>query len=141
MAEEIKQNSKESPNSLNQVNYDKGELQFHYIKSALFRTIHVDGAHGGATPQGKIQMSVFNERFPIPQITVAPLTESGPGEEIREKRISKDGVIREIEANLILDRQLALSIGEWLIRTAKEMDQVEQQVFSKLNDKTEEGTP
>jgi len=128
MTEETKQNPIESPDNCHPNGSDV-ELCFHYIKGEYFRTIHVDGVHGGATPQGKVQMSVFSERFPIPQTTVATLTETGLVEEIRAKRVSKEGIIREVEANLILDRHIAKSIGKWLIKKADEMESIEKNVL------------
>jgi len=137
MTEESKQNQTESANNSYPIGESQDELRFHYIKGAYFRTIHVDGAHGGATPQGKVQMSVFSERFPIPQTTVTVLTSTGPGDEIREKRISKEGIIREVEANLIFDRHIAKIIGKWLIDKADEMELIEKKEFEKSQHKAE----
>ena len=41
--------------------------RFDYIKSQFFRSVHVDGVFGGVIPSGKsIRMSIWNERWPIP---------------------------------------------------------------------------
>jgi hypothetical protein len=54
------------------------ELVFDYIKSNLFRVIPIDGAFGGLSPNGReIRMALFNERRPIPQKTIHPLTADG----------------------------------------------------------------
>lgn len=92
------------------------KIKFHYIKSKEFRTIHVDGVHGSLTPQGKLQMAVFSERLPIPRETTQPLNNDGTlGPEIREERISKSWVVREIEGNLIMDVAQAKSIAQWML--------------------------
>lgn len=93
-------------------------LEFHYIKSSGFRVIHVDGAHGGVSPRQKIQMAVFSERSPIPQFTAHQVTQEGSGlkvgKEIQGAKISKRGVVREVEAELLMDLETAEAIRTWL---------------------------
>ncbi|MEX2213683.1 MAG: hypothetical protein WD768_06125 [Phycisphaeraceae bacterium] len=90
------------------------EIVFHYIKSPQFRTVHADGVHGGITPQGRIQMSVFSERFPIPVQTVQKIMDNQPGEEVVGQRVAKEGVVREVEVNLVMDVRQAASLVKWL---------------------------
>lgn len=93
----------------------KRRVRFHYIKSSHFRVIHVDGAWGGPTPHLNIQMSVFNERQPIPQAVTYAVKESGViGDELVSERLSKDGFVREIEADLVFDLSTAESLVTWL---------------------------
>jgi hypothetical protein len=99
-------------------------IRFHYIKSNEFRTIHVDGIHGGLTPQGLIQMAVFSERFPIPRETVHSVAEKGLGPEIRQERVSREGIVREVDVNLIMSATQARSIAKWLNGKAQEWDKV-----------------
>lgn len=90
-------------------------LKFNYIKSNLFRVIHADGVWGGATPQGRIHVSLFNERTPIPQQTVHEITPEGKlGPEIVGERITKDGIVREVEVEAIMDLDVAKSLAKWL---------------------------
>lgn len=90
-------------------------VRFHYLKSSQFRVVHVDGAHGGLTPRGQIQMALFNERQPIPQQTLERLTPDGRlGDEIKDKRIQKEGLIREVEVEAIMTLESAKSLVTWL---------------------------
>lgn len=93
-------------------------LEFHYIKSSNFRVIHVDGAHGGVSPRQKIQMAIFSERSPIPQFTAHQVERKGSelklGKEIAGAKISKQGVVREVEAELLMDVETAEAIRTWL---------------------------
>lgn len=98
---------------------DKAEIpkriKFDYLKSNYHREILVEGAHGGLTPKGHLQMSVFNERRPIPKQTVHPVTEDGTiGLEILDERLSRDSIIRSVEATLLMDIPTAKIIYEWL---------------------------
>ena len=100
-------------------------VRLNYIKCNSFRTVHVDGAFGGTTPQGNIQMSVFSERFPIPRESAQYINLDGTlGEELKEQRVSKSGVIREVEVNLVMDVNRARSIVTWLQAKIKEVDGV-----------------
>ncbi len=74
------------------------KIRFHYIKGHQFRVAHVDGAVASISPTGDIIVSLFSQRPPIPQLTVQPLLENGQlGDEITAERISKDGLVREVE--------------------------------------------
>lgn len=103
------------------------EIEFHFIKGNAFRVIYADGIFGGIHPNGRhIHMSLFNERQPIPQrtvnkVTLADTNEDGQvslsvGEEVLSKRISREGIVREIEADVVLDIPTASNLVLWLHR-------------------------
>jgi hypothetical protein len=91
-------------------------VTFHYIKSAFFRVIHTDGVLGGATPQGHIHIAVFSERPAIPQVATHKLVVNGDsatlGEEI--ERVGKEGIVRELETDLLMTREVAQRLYSWL---------------------------
>lgn len=101
------------------------DVQFHYIKSNFFRVLHVDGMIGGPTPAGLIFLSLYNERGAIPQITVHDVTEGGEvGPERMNDRVTKQGIVREVEVGLIMSVETATSVVAWLqekIDVAKKM--------------------
>ena len=91
------------------------EIEFHYLKSNGFRTVHCDGVWGGTTPRGYITMSFYSERAPIPNRLIHSVDSNGRvGKEIAEKRISREGIIREVEVEVIMDLAMARSTVEWL---------------------------
>ena len=94
-------------------------VKFDFIKSSCFRVIHVDGMFGGPTGQGNIAMTVFSERSPIPKQVVHPVTAQGLGEELKEERVSRDAIVREAEACVMLSLPVAESMREWLDRHIK----------------------
>ncbi len=98
------------------LNLEKGIISFDYIKGNDFRVIHVDGVWGGNSPNlANIHMAVFSERWPIPKRTVSKITAEGVvGEEIFEERITRDAVVREIEASLFMDINVATRMRDWL---------------------------
>jgi len=97
------------------VDFEAQTIKFDYIKGNYFRVVHVDGAFGGNSPKGDIRMSVWNERWPIPKQTTYKLQECGKvGDEIREDRISRGAVVREVEVELVMDVEVAKNIRNWL---------------------------
>lgn len=97
------------------VDFKAQTIKFDYIKGNYFRVVHVDGAFGGNSPRGDIRMSVWNERWPIPKQTTYKLQEGGKlGDEIREERITREAVVREVEVELVMDIEVAKTIQEWL---------------------------
>jgi len=96
-------------------------IDIHYEKSNLFRVIPVEGAYGGLTPHGKILMSVFNERLPLPKVVTHEHDAGHLGKEVG--RISREGVFREVEAALLMDIQTARAVRKWL---GEKIDQVDK---------------
>lgn len=100
-----------------------GTLPFHYIKSNLFRVIHVDGAIGGPNPRDVIQAALYTERLPIPQRTVSRITAEGTlAEELPEQRVVRDGLVREVEIELIFDPATGKLFAQWLLDSIAKME-------------------
>ncbi len=97
---------------------ERQEILFHFIKSNLFRVIYVDGAVGGISPKGMIQMALFNDRGAIPtRVVMEGIPAHGglrPGKELRDKREGKSGIVREVEAEIVLSLESAKNLHIWL---------------------------
>lgn len=106
------------------------EISFDYIKSHQFRVVHVDGAFGGLSPNGRaIHMALFSERRAIPTKTVHALSETSHlGNEIREKRTQRDSFIRELEIDLVLDFDTAVNVQKWLQDKIDQMSKVKEEI-------------
>jgi hypothetical protein len=95
-------------------------LNFDYLKSNLYRVIHADGVVGGVTLKGALTMSFWNERSPIPKrvthlVNVDPETKHGTlGEELPEKRVVRDAIVREVDVSVVMDYRTAVFFREWL---------------------------
>ncbi|MCC6572194.1 MAG: hypothetical protein IT462_00255 [Planctomycetes bacterium] len=90
-------------------------VPYHYVKCTDFRTIHVDGAIGGPTPRGLIHVAVYSERPAIPQrIDVGIGVDGRLNQEV--SRSGKDGILRELQCDLVLDLNAAESLANWLNR-------------------------
>lgn len=98
-------------------------VNFHFVKSQYFRVMHADGAWGGLSPNGMIHMSVYSERFPIPQSLEQNVTPEGRIEGEASK-VTRDGVIREVDADIVMTRDVAVSIRDWLTARIDLLDEV-----------------
>lgn len=97
------------------------KVSFHYLKNPNYRTVHVDGAHGGLTPQRLFDISFYTERFPIPTKTVH--TVSPDGKLLEEvERHGKDGIIREIEFNVVMNLKTAKAIADFIYAQLNQQD-------------------
>ncbi len=90
---------------------DPNRLVINYLKSNFFRVVHADGAWVGLTPSLAVNVVLFSERSALPQRMTHELTPGGEiGAEVVSERLSKDGLVREMEVSLIMqpDRIKAL---------------------------------
>jgi hypothetical protein len=100
-------------------------IRFSYIKSNFFRVIHVDGAVGAPAPTGFIRMTLYNERIAVPPATVHQISaEGGVGAELREERVTKDGIVREMETDVVLTREAAVMLQNWLAGQIVKLDRL-----------------
>ena len=110
-------------------------LQFTYFKSNLFRVIHADGAIGGLVHRGSIFMNLFSERLPIPQQQAFQLKQDGRvGDEINEKRVEREGVIREVEVGVVLQLNTAKALRRWLDKYIKKADELAKSASATKSD-------
>lgn len=113
------------------------ELRFDFIKTSDFRDYFVDGVFGGVTPRGYIQMFVYHERGALPRRVFHAVNGDGTiTEEIREKRASRNAIVRDVEANLIMDVQTAKGLLAWL---AQKVALVEEANVERRDDRVETG--
>jgi len=99
-------------------------VKFDYIKSNFFRVVHADGVVGGVTPALDIHMDVWSQRAAIPRQIVHEMKPDGTlGEEIREERTVRDAIVREVEVGLVLNREMAEALIDWL---REKINQVEE---------------
>lgn len=108
-------------------------IKFFYIKSNYYRVIHADGAWGGLTPHAGIFFALYNERSAIPQVTANKIIDNAAlGEEIPEETQKKDGVVREVEAGIIMDLAIAEGFHKWLGERINEIHRIKSEKEKKV---------
>lgn len=106
---------------------NENEIKFHLIKTSSYRTYYFDGVFGGLTPKGKIYAELFVERQPTPTEMVHDIkSDLTLGDERREQRESKDGIIREIECGIMMDLKTAIAFKEWLEDKIREHQKIQE---------------
>jgi hypothetical protein len=84
-------------------------------------------------------MSIFNERAPVPKKIVHAISGGvvgGPltlGPEIIEKREVRDGVFREVEADLVFSMDTAVALRAWLDEKIQESQRLQQMLAAAQN--------
>jgi hypothetical protein len=106
-------------------------IDFHYLKGPDFRSVHIDGAIGGLTTKGFLHIALFAERAVIPQKTTYNITDEGTlGDEIVERRESKNGIVRQMEIDLIVNEDTAIVLRNWLDQRIEEFEQRRKDIES-----------
>lgn len=93
------------------------EMNFHWIKTNDYRTVHMDGVFGGLSPKGNLlHMAVYSERWPIPRQTAYAVRDGIVYTSEETGRVQRDGIVREVEVNLVFDTNTARVLIDWLQR-------------------------
>lgn len=97
------------------------QVRFYYQKSHFFRVIHADGVIGNLTPQGLLHLAVYSERTAIPQTSLHELNEDGTlGKSLETD--GKEGFVREIDTDLIMTKEVAVGVRNWLNQMLKDFE-------------------
>jgi hypothetical protein len=108
----------------------KQTVTFHYLKSPDFRTIHADGIIGGITPQGILHGSLWAQRAPIPrEVTMVVEPDGKLGQEVA--RVGRDGVVRELQVDVMFNLAAALEIRDWLDKQIEQLEKLNEHAARK----------
>lgn len=105
------------------------QITVDYIKSNAFRVVHGDGIFGGLTPSLDIHIDFWSHRQPIPQRSLFEVTEDGKlGSELKDERIVRADMVREVEVGVVLDVNVAKSFIEWLQDKVKQIEKTQRRL-------------
>ncbi|HEY3852889.1 MAG TPA: hypothetical protein VGO67_00685 [Verrucomicrobiae bacterium] len=101
------------------------QLPIHFIKSSHFRVVHACGAWYGGDSERNLHLTFFNERTAIPKKMVLNVNEQGMivGEDV-QLRDSKEGVIREMEVDIIFSVPAAVEFYKTLGDNLKRLNAI-----------------
>ena len=102
----------------------KEEIEVYYTKAEDYRMIPATGAWGGISPNGEVVFSFYVEQKAVPEKMTLQVTEEGKA--AKEKSIGGDNFVREMQVGIVLRPDIAYSIGQFLIRHAKNAGYIEQ---------------
>lgn len=104
----------------------KDSIIIHNLKNANFRQVHVDGAHGGITPSGYINLNFYSQRGVIPKGTEFAIEKGQISEPIKDIDGSKTGIIREFEFGVYMDINACENLKVFLERKIEEFGQIKE---------------
>jgi hypothetical protein len=101
------------------------QLPIHFIKSSHFRVVHACGVWYGGDSERNLHLTFFNERTAIPKKVVLNVNEQGTivGEDM-QLRDSKEGVIREMEVDIIFSVSAAVEFYKTLGDNLKRLNAI-----------------
>lgn len=112
-----------------------------YVLSDQFREVLVDGAWGGPTAGGMVQMSIYTTRMPLPALTEYPVARDSDGRlrmggERTLEREAEALMVRVVQANIMMTPKAALQVADWL----REQAERALEMTRPLKGQEEEGT-
>ena len=94
---------------------DPTEVTMFVEKSAFFRVIHADGTLCALSPTGNICLTFYNDRASLPKEMFEGVnTEGFAIWEIRERRNERKGYDRELETQIVMNKEAATRLWRWL---------------------------
>ncbi|MDP8990656.1 MAG: hypothetical protein M3N41_11330 [Acidobacteriota bacterium] len=111
------------------------QVKFDFIKSNYFRSAHADGVWGGVTGHLDIAMAFYSERPAIPQQIVIPIENGNFGNELEDKRVGRDAVIREVEISVTMNVEVARLFRQWLDEKIQAVDEINAKAKPKGSEK------
>ena len=106
-------------------------VTYKYVKARDYRVIAVNGVYGGPLARGGIKMDFFVESTEIPSVERFEVKDKRLGKSI-ERIPSERTWIRELQIGVILQRDVAKSIGEWLLGKVKIAEEQAKKAGQKL---------
>lgn len=97
------------------------QIKISFEQAEQFRTIHVDGAWGGVTPQGGIAVNFYHEHHAVPSSLTITMKE---GQTPTERRSGPAAIVRVLEAEARMTPDVARTLGEWLLGKADEAERL-----------------
>lgn len=117
---------KDTTNETGSPSNPESNIGIKYMKSHFFRVVHADGAFGGIGPRGDVHMSVYSERYALPDRGTLHPGEIGTLE--RREEIETSGqIVRELECDIVFDYVTAVGLRNWLNDKIKELQNLIKQ--------------
>lgn len=115
---------------------DKQTIKFKYIFTPDYNPKYVNGAYGGVSPQGEINVNFYLERRGLPKYHEFFVDEKG---KLTEKSIEpadhQHSMVRVVENGVTLSLAGAKNIHEWLGKKIVELEKLLDQAEIKKQEK------
>jgi len=93
---------------------NKPTITYHYKKANDYKTYHMDGVFGGIVSNGNINFNVFTEKVVVPERITHEISSDMKLKEIKRVPEQQNEIIRELQANFIMNIETAKVVKKWL---------------------------
>ena len=110
----------------NQIHYylgmaDKKEITVMYDKGKDVKSVPVNGAYGGVSPNlSGVVAHLYNEYNSIPHSEDMQVNDDGSVDSQSGKKITRGDIVREIQTTLVMTPEMSIVIGQWLMQKGQE---------------------
>ena len=102
----------------------KLRIRFNYVEAPSHKWVWgLTGAWGGVTPWGDVQIALYRDRLPLPEAFLRD-PETNQETPVQKHKGEEFVVERVVEFGMVLSPEVALKIGEWLVRHAKQVTEL-----------------
>ncbi len=101
---------KADPDNQIQADSTNRQLVVHYIKNSDHRVISVSGMMVQLTPTGKMSLTPYSERCPIPQIVPLIIDGNNRATDDMDNATTKQGIVRQIDITMLIDMETVENI-------------------------------
>jgi hypothetical protein len=92
-----------------------------YREASDYRSLPATGVFGGPTPAGDLICNFFLETRAVPEEVEIEIDAAGAAKEKLAPTGGPEVFFREIQVGILLNPNVARSIGEWLIQRSQEL--------------------
>ena len=103
---------------------DSKKIRVFYQNAPFHRTVYAGGAWAGITPTGLVQVGLFNDLRPMPEMVTLDVVDDAVGSEI--EKLEKQGVIREVEATVLMSLPVAKSLLPLLQQMIDQLETIQK---------------
>lgn len=99
---------------------DDNMVKFKYVFDKTYNQQYANGAFGGITPHGEVVVNFYFERSGLPYEQTFSLKDDGTIGDLVQTEPEEFKFVRYIQNGIILSRQDARGIAEWLLEVLDE---------------------
>lgn len=95
------------------------EVPFHLRRSNFFRVVHADGVWYNYGATSGLHLVFYSESMPIPETVYAQFKDGKPIGDNPQKRVIQQGMVRELEVDVIMSLEAAYNLKVMLEQNIK----------------------
>ena len=107
------------------------KIKFIHNKPQDYRIYPVNGVWGGVSGRGDLICNFFVEHHEVPKEEVFSIEEDGSLRDINKKPKEEARAIRDLQVGILVNREQAVSIANWMLEKVKEFEKITKEELKK----------